>query len=473
MRKILLFSVSFLLCMLFSNAQYRTTSDNEALQLVSANKTALRLSDADLSNVVVSSAYTDNASGITMVYLQQTYKSIPVYNQMLVLAFKNNKLVSHAGEFNHAIEKQVNNNTGIPAITPEAAVQSALSDRKLVPTQMAIAIGRKDEGRKIEFNNMGVSRQNITAQLMWVPIQETKNKSTSVSKVRLTWQVYIIPKIASDYWLVRVDAADNNILGMDNFTVYCNWDAPGHDKATCSDVDHKNYTATEDIISNNLFDFKTVTQSSNELPASPAIVNSATYRVIPFPAESPNHPGGAHALRADPWNAAPGNATSLKWHTGAGGTNYDYSRGNNVWAYEDRTPPANTGTVAKSAPSTTTPDPLTFNYTPDFTVAPTQTTPVQNQQFNITNLFYWNNIIHDVMYQYGFNEVTGNFQDDNQGRGGLGNDHVNAEAQDAGGTNNANFGTPVDGQSGTMQMFLWTTATPNKDGDVDNGVVVL
>jgi hypothetical protein len=28
-----------------------------------------------------------------------------------------------------------------------------------------------------------------------------------------------------------------------------------------------------------------------------------------------------------------------------------------------------------------------------------------------TNLFYMNNIMHDVWYQYGFNEANGNFQE--------------------------------------------------------------
>jgi hypothetical protein len=32
---------------------------------------------------------------------------------------------------------------------------------------------------------------------------------------------------------------------------------------------------------------------------------------------------------------------------------------------------------------------------------------------------------------------------------------VQAEAQDGGGLNNANFGTLVDGIEPTMQMFLW------------------
>ena len=108
---------------------------------------------------------------------------------------------------------------------------------------------------------------------------------------------------------------------------------------------------------------------------------------------------------------------TLKWHTGAAAADYDYTRSNNVWAYEDRTAPANTGSIAKSASSTTAFPNLTFNFTPDFTQEPTVTSP-PNQQFNITNLFYWNNLIHDIFYGYGFTEAGKNFQDDNLGRGG-------------------------------------------------------
>ena len=90
----------------------------------------------------------------------------------------------------------------------------------------------------------------------------------------------------------------------------------------------------------------------------------------------------------------------------------------------------------------------------------------------MSNLFYWNNIIHDVFYQYGFDEVSGNFQDKNHSQGGAGGDAVYAEAQDGGGTNNANFATPPDGTHPRMQMYLWDHAIPQRDGDLDNGIII-
>ena len=49
---------------------------------------------------------------------------------------------------------------------------------------------------------------------------------------------------------------------------------------------------------------------------------------------------------------------------------------------------------------------------------------------------------------------------------------MQAEAQDGGGVNNANFATPADGQRPRMQMYLWTAPTPDRDGDFDNRIIV-
>jgi extracellular elastinolytic metalloproteinase len=90
---------------------------------------------------------------------------------------------------------------------------------------------------------------------------------------------------------------------------------------------------------------------------------------------------------------------------------------------------------------------------------------------------------HDLLYRLGFDEVSGNFQMDNFGRGGLGGDGVICQAQDGSGTDNASkfwavwrkilgfqadsiagrwcsdFMTPPDGKQPRMRMYVWDTAT--------------
>jgi hypothetical protein len=71
-----------------------------------------------------------------------------------------------------------------------------------------------------------------------------------------------------------------------------------------------------------------------------------------------------------------------------------------------------------------------------------------------------NNVMHDVWYQYGFDEASGNFQA-NYGPGELGMIMLMLMPKTVisctKSLNNANFSTPKDGTSGRMQMFLWST----------------
>lgn len=426
-------------------------TDADAFKLLQKNSTEIGLNSTDLSNSLISDAYNNNYSNLQMIYVQQSHLGLPIYNQIQTLAFKTGKLVSKTGSRISGIEKRSLGNNGIPTIDATAAVLSAMRDRKSSTPRNLDIIKVEKNGHKVFFDKMNVSRENITAELIWVPIEDGK-------KVVLCWQVYLIPTNASDYWMVRVNANDNSIVGVDNYTVTCNWGEPENGVLHLNEHSKNEVFSFENMLS--------TSSKSNVLENSPSIVNTATYRVIPYPAESPQHTGGAHAVVTNPWSLTAGNATTLKWHNN-GTLDFIYTRGNNVWAQEDRN--GNNGT-GLPATSTTQTDPLSFEFTPSYTVAPTQTTPVQNQQFNITNLFYWNNIIHDLSYQYGFDEVSGNFQASNLGRGGAENDYVLADAQDGSGTNNANFATPADGGSGRMQMYLWGNGI-QKDGDVDNGII--
>lgn len=449
MKKLILFTLAVFSFLTFQ-AQVSDADASLARQLITKNAAAIRVSAEDISNTAVSSTYL-SSEGIRMVYLYQSYKGIPVYNQMYVLAFRNDKVVSMAGGRIKAFERLINNPTAIPSLTAGEAVLSAAAHVAIPANKIIGSVANPITNGigKLDFGKLGIATENITAELFWYPVNE--------KDYRLVWQIFLAPDNSSDMWSVKVDAATGIVLGKDNYTVYCNWH-----KDDIAATTYTNYNNKLSYFDKRVTDFYRKQQVS-VLP----VVNSATYRVVKYPAESPQHPGGAPSLHTDPWLMAPGNATSLKWHND--GTNdHDSTRGNNVWAAEDR---ANTNATIDKAAVSQTPQPtLTFDYVPDFTQTPIVTTP-PNQQFNITNLFYMNNLMHDALYLYGFDEVSGNFQNDNQGRGGLGNDYVIGDAQDGGGTNNANFSTPADGTRPRMQMYIWTPANPDRDGDADNGII--
>jgi len=187
-----------------------------------------------------------------------------------------------------------------------------------------------------------------------------------------------------------------------------------------------------------------VDASSGELVEAINWTQEASYKVFPEPLESPAE--GGTSLVTDPADPA---ASPLGWHDD-GNNSFTDTRGNNVLAQDD---------VDASNDGGSRPDggaALIFDFPLDLgTQAPAQYLP-----FATTNLFYWNNLIHDVLWHFGFDEPAGNFQANNFGNGGSGGDPVLADAQDGSGTNNANFATPPDGIPGRMQMFVWQAPDP-------------
>jgi extracellular elastinolytic metalloproteinase len=98
----------------------------------------------------------------------------------------------------------------------------------------------------------------------------------------------------------------------------------------------------------------------------------------------------------------------------------------------------------------------------------------------MANLFASHNRMHDWSYGLGFTETAWNLQEDNFGRGGLGGDSEQGNAQ-AGARNpairdNANQFTPPDGQKPRSNMYMWQPIAgafyaPCVDGDYDMSVI--
>ena len=156
--------------------------------------------------------------------------------------------------------------------------------------------------------------------------------------------------------------------------------------------------------------------------------------------------------------------------------------GTNVNAYQDLT---ETNTVEYQTQTPDTPDPgfqhFDYNFTNDWalngphTLQPAGPTGYPDIDAVITQLFYYNNVMHDFLLGFGFNAAAGNFE---------GSDPVLAEATDgyddgvvkhcSNGSpircvNNANFNTQPDGTSSRMQMFLFEG--PQRDGAMDGDVI--
>ncbi len=383
---------------------------NQAItSYLNSNRAQMGLTSADVSAVEVENSAYSKSMQVYTVHADQLHNGIPVFNSTSSFAIKNGTVVSGAMSFQSNVQTRVN--TSSPSVTANQAISRAATSLNLpAPTGIELI---SSEGNTYLFSNGNLSLNEIPVKLVYMPMED--------NTIRLAWDLSIYLLDASHYYSVRIDAVNGQMLDKTDWVINCTF---GH-----GDHSHANLGKTN-------FLFKGYSEES---------LGGAEYRVFPLPYSSPLD--GADELVVSPEDLT---ASPFGWHdiNGAGGAEFTITRGNNVWAQEDQN--ANNGTGASPDGGPT----LSFDFPYDL-----NSQPAVYVDAATTNLFYWNNLCHDFMYQYGFDEANGNFQENNYGNGGAGSDSVNADAQDGGGTNNANFATPPDGSNPRMQMFLWSAAS--------------
>nr|Q6WIH6.1 RecName: Full=Extracellular metalloproteinase 5; AltName: Full=Fungalysin MEP5; Flags: Precursor [Trichophyton benhamiae]AAQ21096.1 metalloprotease MEP5 [Trichophyton mentagrophytes] len=186
-------------------------------------------------------------------------------------------------------------------------------------------------------------------------------------------------------------------------------------------------------------------------------VSHATYQVYRR-ALSPDPTEGKRESIENPWNLK---TSPFTWISD-GKTNYTTTRGNNAIAQANFD--GGEDYLNNHRPNNKN---LKFEYP----YAPNMS-PKSYIDASVTQLFYSANMVHDLYYMLGFTEKAGNFQVNNHGQGGKGNDFVILNAQDGSGTNNANFATPPDGKPGRMRVYIWTKAKPARDSSFEAGTVI-
>jgi hypothetical protein len=130
------------------------------------------------------------------------------------------------------------------------------------------------------------------------------------------------------------------------------------------------------------------------------------------------------------------------------------TRGNNCIAFADLAPPEGFGAGDVEGKITSA---GVFD-TPYNHAKPSN--DAKNLQASIVGMFFHVNWLHDRWYEAGFDEQSGNAQQDNFGLGGLDGDPIMAAGNHFSGTDNANMSTPPDGASPHMHMFRFDGPNP-------------
>lgn len=396
-------------------------------EYLNKNKTKFELTNQDISDWTVESKTNSDATKIDNYFIKQRYLGIEVFNSNSNVWVKKGEVINMHLAFVPNLSQKVN------TTTPVVSVLDALSNARQLLNDSGVnsQIIEEVSSREFKISNGSQIESPVLAELVF---HENEDKT-----MRLAWDLNFYSQDSKHLWSVRMDAITNQLLEKNDWVISCAF----------GDSNHANHNHRNEFYFNKL--------GFNETTSTMLNPQSGSYRVIPYNYESPNHI--SRQLITNPHNV---NASPFGWHdtNGVAGDEFTITRGNNVFAADDNDA-NNTGGTSPSGGAN-----LLF----DFPYGGTGVQPSTYLDAATTNLFYMNNIMHDVWYQYGFNEINGNFQQNNYGKGGTTSffgDYVFADAQDGAtatpqNLNNANFSTPVDGNRPRMQMFLWNVGPTPK-----------
>jgi extracellular elastinolytic metalloproteinase len=385
-------------------SSHLSAQDNEKLikDYISQNKLR-EYKKSDLTNFTIDNIDASKSLNGNVVKFQQTYNGLPVYNASGTALVRDNKIIYYVDDFIKDYNSSVANQA---TISKDVALTKIADNLQKTKISTYPILGFNDA----DLENTPVAKQRLIY-------------FNDAGILKLAYQFSLPEPGSPSHWDILVDAANGNIINKLDLNLSCNF----HEEAYSHDYSHyKN-----DFIG----PANGVKQSFSFLAP-----DNASYNVFPLPIEAPTF--GSRSVVSNPWILT---ASPEGWHYD--GTNrYTITRGNNVYAYED--------TMASNLAGASPDGGASRNFDFPFSINGDTFT---NQNASITNLFYINNKVHDIFYTFGFTPAARNFQNTNFGLGGAGNDYVLAEAQDGGGTNNANFSSPADGTRGRMQMYLWST----------------
>ena len=383
---------------------------------ISENAEKWGLNEKDLANYYMSDNYVSRHNQVTHIYMNQVANDILVENAIIGLNFnKEGKLLLGSSRFIADIDSKITETTA--NLNAETALQAALQVLN-INADLPRLTEEKDFSLFV-YEKGSIANLPINTQLLYARIGES---------LKLAWrtQIYGSKSVA-----VYIDANTGELLKEASLDVTCAFHKDMYHNHSSSCVNHALETVAEEV--NESID-----------------VDNSVYHVFPLPLESPNH--GSRSILTNPADPI---ASPLGWHdtNGQEGPEFTITRGNNVHAFydpeADEVPPTNE--VDGGAD-------LVFDF--DYFSDQEPTAQINN---TVTQLFYMNNMMHDIAYNFGFTEEAGNFQANNYGNGGQQGDYVVAFSQygdgQAGTVNNATFATPGDGGSGQMRMFLWNSGS--------------
>lgn len=407
----------------------------------------------------------EKKSGIRRIQANQRINGIYVKDAILSIAHNNSGKMVATNTFTSYVP-----NRSKPAISGVAALERSLQYHQLdMVANFKLITNKKSSDAHMIYDRTNQFASDPVVRLIYLKSDDSKS-------LVLAWETQMHTKDRQHYYVSYIDAQSGEVISTEDKVLHCSfgpsleYDASPEEQAMLDAQKKKrllkNAEEWEKLHAGHDHNYSAIGQPVNMMASAP----EHSYLVLDLPAEAPND-NSANSNQTVVKTAGDPVASPFGWTSMDGVTQNTYTKGNNVFAFYDPSPGPLGGIPNPAAAAQATSNNLLgsqqFYYEWDLTQDPEYIAGSTNNQFPnrnaaIVNLFYQNNLIHDIFYNFGFTEAGRNFQFDNFGRGGAGGDEVLAQAQDGGGTNNANMLTLQDGVNPQMQMYLWTASAEDE-----------
>jgi len=257
----------------------------------------LKLQPSDVQDLQITDSHTDT-KGVTYVYIRQVVQGKPLFNGLATIAMRDQMVLSVASELSDFIAKRIS--TTEFSVSKEQALKSVLSLAELESTKFSES-QFSIRGDTIVYQNSSLSNNEITLQ---------KGFFQTDMGIRPIWHIWLYTLDHRHLYDVYLDAVTNAPLRFSDLVLNCEFGTiDGHVHGS--------------------------EQLQPQLPSAQETEQTLatnSYKVLPFPVESPNH--GTMQVVTDPANTT---ASPFGWHDidGSNGAEYTITRGNNVWARDD------------------------------------------------------------------------------------------------------------------------------------------
>jgi len=379
---------------------------------------------------VITNEHISELSNVYHLYFSQTLFGIQIVGtNSSVHLNSTNKIISDSNHFLEDVTiRRIEHQA--PSLSAKQAVAEVADQLGYKMTEDLIVLNKKEGESKAQLlSNAGISTAPIPIELKYLVSEK--------GELELIWEFAIQDIIKEHFWNIRASAITGKIIEKDDFVVNCSME---HEH-----IDENLKWNSSAVINNPI----AIIDTSEDV----GTVCSECYEVIKYPLESPLHGDRSIEIMSANLEASP-----FGWHdsNGLAGADHTVTRGNNVYAFDGG---ENHGYQPDGG--------VSLNFT-GFDFSPVYSEVNQYKDASITNLFYWINILHDVMFEYGFTEAAGNFQNINYSGDGIGGDSVYAESQNDSRECNGSFSVPPEGINPTMRIDVCS----DKDGVFDSSVII-